>query len=149
MGDTEKSRSAGTPARSDDEGLPQLIGRLSEDLTSLFDTKLSLLKIEIKEDVDAYTRHGVTMAIAGVIATVGFALLNVAIAFLVSTLLEGAELSQPVRYALGFIITASVYLLVGGVMIVRTKNRLAKQDLVPNRSLKELKKDKQWIEKEL
>ena len=149
MGDTEKSKSAGTPARSDDESLPQLIGRLGEDLTSLLDTKLSLLKIEIKEDVDAYARHGLTMAIAGVIAAIGFALLNVAIAFLVSTLFDGTELSQPVRYALGFIITASAYLLAGGVMIVRTKNRLAKQDLVPNRSVKELERDKQWIEKEL
>ena len=149
MGDTEKSNSAGTPARSDDESLPQLIGRLGEDLTSLFDTKLSLLKIEIKEDVDAYAHHGVTMAIAVVIAAIGFALLNVAIAFLVSTLFDGAELSQPVRYALGFIITASAYLIIGGVMIVRTKNRLAKQDLVPNRSVKELERDKQWIEKEL
>ncbi|HEX5732009.1 MAG TPA: phage holin family protein [Blastocatellia bacterium] len=149
MGDTEKGKSAGTQARSDDESLPQLIGRLGEDLTSLIDTKLSLLKIEIKEDVDAYTRHGVTMAIAGVIAVVGFALLNVAIAFLVSTLFEGTELSQPVRYALGFIITASAYLIAGGVMIARTKNRLAKQDLVPNRSVKELERDKEWIEKEL
>ena len=149
MGDIETTKSAGTPARSDDESLPQLIGRLGEDLTGLFDTKLSLLKIEIKEDVNAYASNAVTMAIGGVIATVGFALLNVAIAFLVSTLFDGAELSQPVRYALGFIITATAYLIAGGVMIVRTKNRLAKQDLVPNRSIKEFEKDKKWIEKEL
>ena len=149
MGDTDKTRSAGTSARVDEESLPQLIGRLGEDLTGLVDTKLSLLKVEIKEDISAYTRHTVMMVIGGVIATVGFALLNVAIAFLVSTLFQSTDLSQPVRYALGFVITALAYLLAGGVIIVKTKNRLARQDLVPNRSLKELEKDKQWIEKEL
>jgi uncharacterized membrane protein YqjE len=148
MGDT-KNKSAGTRARGDDESLPELVGRLGEDLTTLVDAKLSLLKVEIKEDLSAYTRHTVMMVIGGVIATVGFALLNVAVAFLVSTLFQETALSQPVKYALGFILTAMVYLIIGGVMIVRTKNRLADQDLVPNRSLKELEKDKQWIEKEL
>ncbi len=32
------------------ENLPSLVGRLGEDVMQLFDAKLNLLKVEIKED---------------------------------------------------------------------------------------------------
>ena len=58
-------------------------------------------------------------------------------------------MSLPTRYALGFVITGAVYLIVGGIFIITAKNRLAKQDIVPNRSVNELRKDKEWLKKEL
>jgi uncharacterized membrane protein YqjE len=113
----------------------------------LLDTKLSLLKVEVKEDADAYIRGGVLIGIGGVIAAVGFALLNVAIAFGVSTLFANTNLSQPAKYALGFVITGVVYLVIGAIIVVVMKNRLAKHNPVPNRSVDELRKDKQWLTK--
>ena len=105
--------------------------------------------MEIKAEANAYAR-GVTMiAIGAVIATIGFALLNVAIAFAVSTLFAQANFSQPASYALGFIVTGGFYLLVGAVVVMLMKNRLAKQDLVPQRTVAELRKDKQWLKNEL
>jgi uncharacterized membrane protein YqjE len=131
------------------EGLPSLVGRLGDDVMQLFDTKLSLLKVEIKEEVNAYARGGVAIATGGIIAAVGFALLNVAVAFGVSTLFAAANLSQSAKYALGFVITGLFYLMIGGLMVLVTKNRLAKQDLIPNRTVQELRKDKQWLKNEL
>jgi uncharacterized membrane protein YqjE len=149
MNNQEERMSAGTPARAGDETLPDLIGRLGQDLATLVDTKITLLKVEVKEDISAYSRSAMMMGVGSVIATVGFALLNVAVAFFISTLFENTELSQPAKYALGFIITALLYLLIGGFIIVIAKNRMASQTPVPDRSLKELEKDKQWLEKEL
>ena len=134
--------------RNDSESLPTLFSRMAAELTQLFDTKLSLLKVELKEEVNSYVRGGVMIGVGAVIAAVGFALLNVAIAFLVSLLFESSDLSQPVKYALGFIITAAVYLAVGVIMIIATKNRLAKQSLMPPRSVAELERDKEWLQKE-
>jgi uncharacterized membrane protein YqjE len=115
----------------------------------LFNSQLALFKVEIKEEANAYAR-GVTMiAIGAVIATIGFALLNVAIAFAVSTLFAQANFSQPASYALGFIVTGAFYLLVGAIVVMLMKNRLAKQDLVPQRTVAELRKDKQWLKNEL
>ena len=131
------------------EGLPSLVGRLGDDVMQLFDTKLSLLKVEIKEEVNAYARGGVAIATGGIIAAVGFALLNVAVAFGVSTLFAAANLSQSTKYALGFVITGLFYLMIGGLMVLVTKSRLAKQDLIPNRTVQELRKDKQWLKNEL
>jgi hypothetical protein len=131
------------------ETLPGLLGRVGEDLATLLDAKLGLLKLEIEEDVLAYTRGGVAMGVGGVIAAVGFALLNVGIGFLVSVLFDPTQLSQPMKYALGFLITGAIYLLLGGGVILLNKKRLAGRGIVPERSIAELQKDKQWLKKEM
>ena len=136
-------------APSETESLPSLVGRLGEDVMQLFDTKVSLLKVELREEANAYARGAVAMALGGIVAAVGFALLNVAIAFGVSTLFATTSLSQPARYALGFVLTGLFYLVIGGIVVLATKSRLAKQGLVPNRTVEELRKDKQWLKNEL
>ena len=141
------TRPATVPAEND--GLPNLISRLGEDIMELVNSQLALLKVEIKEEANAYAR-GVTMiAVGAVIAVVGFALLNVAIAFAVSTLFAQANFSQPASYALGFVVTGAFYLIVGAILVMLMKNRLAKQELVPERTVQELRKDKQWLKNEL
>ena len=131
------------------ESLPGLLGRVGEDLATLLDAKLSLLKIEIEEDIRAYARGGFVIGAGSVIAAVGFALLNVGIGFLISALFENTQLSQPMKYALGFLITGAIYLLFGGGVIILNKKRLAGRGIVPERSIAELQKDKQWLKKEL
>src|SRR5215217_8881681 len=150
---TSLTRADGTPdelaIRNDADSLPGLFGRLGDDVMQLFNSQLALFKVEIKEEANTYAR-GITMiAIGAVIATVGFALLNVAIAFAVSTLFAKANFSQPASYALGFVVTGGFYLLVGAVVVMLMKNRLASQDLVPQRTVQELRKDKQWLKNEL
>jgi uncharacterized membrane protein YqjE len=152
MADLEK-RTATAPAKNaetqtDIEGLPALFGRLSDGVTTLLDTKLSLLKVEIKEDVNGYISGAVKILIGGIIAAVGFAILNVAVALFVGSLMP-ETMDPAVRLALGFAITGALYLLIGGIFIITAKNRLAKQDIVPNRSVDEFRKDKEWLKKEL
>jgi len=149
MANLERSTAA-APARNSDatadiQELPTLFGQLSDGVMTLLDTKLSLLKIEIKEDADAYIRGGTTIGIGGIVAGVGFALLNVAVAFLVAKLFTFAD--PRLNYALGFLITGAAYLLIGGIVIVTAKNRLARRNLVPSRSVEEFKRDKEWIQK--
>ena len=153
MAELEKRSAAAAPARSaepqtDIENLPALFTRLSDGVATLLDTKINLLKVEVKEDVNAYIRGAVTILIGGIIAAVGFAILNVAVAFFVSVLLP-STLNEFVRIALGFVITGAIYLVVGGILIIKAKNRMAKQGLVPERSVNELRKDKEWLKKEL
>jgi uncharacterized membrane protein YqjE len=141
-----------TPAkmdRPDNESLPSLVSRLGDDVMQLFDTKLSLLKVEIKEEANEYARDGLLIAVGGIIAAVGFALLNVAVAFGIATLLASVDISQAARYAIGFGAAGALYLVIGGLIVITMKNRLAKQKLVPDRTIAELRKDKQWLKNEL
>jgi uncharacterized membrane protein YqjE len=115
----------------------------------LFDTKMSLLKVELKEEATEYARDGAMIAAGAIIAAVGFALLNVALAFGISLLFASTDLSQTAKYAIGFVSAGVLYLVVGGIIITTMKGRLAKQSLVPDRTVAELRKDKQWLKKEL
>ena len=136
-------------AKDRPDDLPTLLGKLADDTTELLDTKLALLKVELKEEAAAYVR-GVAMIVVGVgLALMGLALLNIALAFLVSTLLNATSLSEPARYGIGFGSTALVYVILGAVLIVISKNNLAEQDVVPPRTVAELKRDKQILEEEL
>ena len=146
---TSLTKTNGLDTHDDNESLPTLFGRLGDDVMQLFNSQLALFKVEIKEEANAYAR-GITMiAIGAVIATIGFALLNVAIAFGVSTLFAQANFSQPASYALGFVVTGGFYLLVGAIVVMLMKSRLSKQELVPQRTVQELRKDKQWLKNEL
>ncbi len=139
-----------TLARADEgHDLASLVERVAHDSATLLDQKLALLKIEIKEEVNAYVRGSVVMIAAGIIAVVGFALLNVAFAFAIAALFANADLSQPAKYAVGFVITGVAYLIIGAIVVVITKNRLARLGLLPRRTINELEKDKDWLQKEL
>src|SRR3954468_21722886 len=140
MAELERS-SAAAPARqaegsADIENIPALFGRLSDGVMTLLDTKLSLLKVEIKEDVDGYISGAVKILIGGIIAAVGFAILNVAVALFIGALMP-TTMDPALRFALGFVITGVIYLLIGGIFIITAKNRLAKQNIVPERSVNE------------
>ena len=132
-----------------EESLPTLFTRLGDDVTQLFDTKLSLLKVEVKEEVNEYARDGALIGAGGIVAAIGFAFLNVALALGIATLFANADLSQAAKYAIGFLAAGVLYLVVGVVVILAMKSRLAKQSLVPNRTVQELRKDKQWLKNEL
>jgi uncharacterized membrane protein YqjE len=146
---TSLTQTNGVDTRNDTDSLPSLFGRLGDDVMQLFNSQLALFKVEIKEEAGAYARSVTVIAIGAAIAAVGFALLNVAVAFGISTLFARANFSQPASYALGFVVTGGFYILVGAIIVMLMKNRLAKQDLVPQRTVAELRKDKQWLKNEL
>ena len=129
--------------------LPSMLEQLASDAAKLFDQKIALLKLELKEEVDAYVRGSIIIAAGGIVAAVGFALANVALAFLVSTLFAGLRLSQPAQYGLGFVMTGIAYLVIGAIVIMVTKNRLAKKGIIPKRTVNELQKDKEWLQNEM
>jgi uncharacterized membrane protein YqjE len=129
------------------DSLVSLFGRLTDELAQLFDAKLELLKAELRREASAYALGVVLVLIGVVIAIVGFALLNVAIAFWISMLFETTHWSPTARYGLGFVITALLYLLVGAIIVVIGKNRLAQQRLAP-KSAAELKRDRQFLKEQ-
>ena len=139
----ERDRESATLERQE-ESLPSLFARLTDELTQLFDAKLELLKAELQQQVGAYAVAAVPLLIGIVIATVGFALLNVAIAFLISLLFDATHWSPAARYGLGFVITAMLYLVIGGMIIVMAKRRFAKERVVP-KTTAEFKRDKQFL----
>ena len=135
--------------RTEIENLPVLLGRLGDDVTRLFDTKMSLLRIEVKEDVNAFLRAGIGIAVASIVALLGFAFASVAAAFGIATLLADTDLSQAARHGLGFLSVGLIYLILGSIVAAVMKGRLSKQSLVPDRTIREIRKDKEWLKNEV
>ena len=154
MAELERRATAAAPARqqeftqADIDSLPSLFGRLGDDVMRLLDAKLGLLKVELKEEASVYGRTTALMAVGGVVAAIGFALLNVALAFAVTRLFF-MSFTPPVSYALGFLVTGALYLVVGGALIFLMKKRLAAHSAAPERTIEEIRKDKQWLKNEL
>jgi uncharacterized membrane protein YqjE len=132
-----------------DEGLHSLLSRLGDDVMALVNSQLALFKVEIKEEATAYAQGAIMIAVGAVVAAIGFALLNVAVAFGFSVLFANANLSQPAAYALGFVVAGAFYLIVGGLVVLIIKNRLAKRPAMPPRTVEELRKDKEWLKNKL
>ncbi len=149
MADLER-RAAAAPApaqgQTDIETLPALFGRLGDDVMTLVDAKLGLIKVELKEEAAVYARGTAMIAVGAVLAAIGFALVNIAVAFFISSLFS---FDERINYALGFVITGALYLVIGGIIIFVMKNRLAAHDPTPERSVEEIRKDKQWLKKEM
>jgi uncharacterized membrane protein YqjE len=141
-----KENTANRAMERPDQSLPTLFSRLTDNFTELLDAKLQLLKTELKEEASSYAGWASLILGGGVIGAIGLALLNAGIAFLVSMLFDSTDLSPAVRYGLGFIITALLYLVVGAIIILVAKGRLAKQRIIPERSALELKRDKEWLQ---
>jgi hypothetical protein len=135
------------------ENLPTLLGKLGDDVMRLVDTKLSLVKVELKEDASFYARNGAFMAVGAMVALIGFALVNVAIAFFISNFFANeaaaAERFGPTSYGLGFLITGILYVVVGGALVLLMKNKLGAYNPAPTTSLDEIRKDKQWLKNEM
>jgi uncharacterized membrane protein YqjE len=149
MAATKSSLITTDNTRGEIEQLPTLFSKLGDDVMQLFNSQLALFKVEIKEEANAFTRGAAFIGLGAVIVAVGFALLNVAVAFGVSTLFAQANFSQAASYALGFVVTGAFYLIVGIVVVAAIRSWLAKQQLVPKRSVAELRKDKEWLKNEL
>jgi uncharacterized membrane protein YqjE len=144
-----KENTANRTFQRPDQSLTALFSRLTDNLTELFDARLELLKTELKEEMTSYV-GGASLLVGGaVVGIIGFAFLNVGIAFFVSMLFDSADLSPAVRYGVGFIITALLYLVIGAIIMLVAKRRLAKQKIIPEMSALELKRDKQWLQKEV
>ena len=139
----------GSEQSTDIENLPHLFTRLGDDVTQLFDTKMSLLRVEVKEEVTAFLKAGIGIAVAAIVALLGFALVSVAAADGIATLLTNNGFSQTGASALGFVIVGLVYVIVGSIVGLIMKSRLSKQSLVPNRTVDEFRKDKAWLKNEL
>lgn len=156
MAEVERRRAdvpATTQTGVDLENLPALLGKLGDDVMRLVDTKLSLVKVELKEDASFYARNGAFMAVGAMVAFIGFALVNVAVAFFISNFFANdaaaAERFGPTSYGLGFLITGILYVVIGGVIALVMKNKLSGYNPAPVASLDEIRKDKQWLKNEM
>jgi uncharacterized membrane protein YqjE len=118
-----------------------LVNRLLEEILRLLDQKLTLLKLELREELGAAVRRTALLAIGGAVAALGSFLLIVALAVWVGELVG----SIPG----GFAIVGGVFALGGVILLLSMRRQLAEQHFVPRQTVQELRRDAEWIKHEL
>jgi uncharacterized membrane protein YqjE len=118
-----------------------LVNRLLNDFLRLLDQRLTLLKLELREELGAAVRRSALMAVGGVVAALGSILLIVALAVWVGELVG----SIPG----GFAIVGGVFVLGGVILLLSMRRQLAGQTFVPRQTVQELRRDVEWIKHEL
>lgn len=140
----ESSRGGGV--FSDLKEVPNLLRKLGSDVTLFVDQKVALLKAELRDELKGYLKDGVMLAIGGVLLTVAFLIINIALGFFIARMFP---FSLPIAYGLGFLILGLIYVGVGGLIIRASMKDLGKRHLKPERTVKEFERDKQWVQNEL
>lgn len=134
--------------RTDAEELPSLVSELGSDIAELFDAKVGLLKLEVKEDMVAYLLGAASIAGSIVIATIGIVFASLAAVFALSNFFPSYGINATLSLALGFVIVGAVWIIIGLIAARVFSKRLAQRELAPE-TVEELRKDKRWIQNEV
>jgi uncharacterized membrane protein YqjE len=118
-----------------------LVNQLVSDVLRLLDQKIELFKLELKEELGALVRRSALLAVGGVVAALGSLLLLLAVTLWIGELVG----STPG----GFAIVGGAFVLAGLIVLFTMKARLQRQHLVPELTVRELRRDVQWIKHEL
>jgi len=114
----------------------ELIGNISNDLSTLFRQEVELAKAELKQEA---TKAGKA---AGMLGAAGFA------GYLVVVLLSFAlvaALSNVMDPGWAALIVAVIWAIVGAVLFANGRKKLKTVDPTPRRTVETLKEDAQWL----
>lgn len=126
--------------------LGYLFSQLGDKLTAFLEYKSELLKTEVRETVKGYTRGGVFAAAGAVVLVFCALFVEAAIGLALSLLFPFSQLAN---LTLGFVIVAVLDAIAGGVLVYVGRKRLTQTVPVPKKSLDDLRKDKEWIQREV
>jgi len=125
--------------RGEGPGLGSLVEDLLGQIAYFIDQKVSLLRLELEQDVALVIRHLVVLAIGGAIAGLGLVLGTMALAFWVAGSVGSV--------AAGFGVTGLAFLAIGAIIVAirvgRGVDRSRSRALA--RTTSELRKDARWL----
>jgi uncharacterized membrane protein YqjE len=117
-------------------GVGELLHRLIAEIKALLDQRITLVRLELKQQLSTMARDVVLAAMGGVVAVLGLVLLVLALALWIGELLG----SVPG----GLAIVGGVIAVVGIVLVLSAVRQLKQQHLVP-KTREELRRDAQWM----
>jgi hypothetical protein len=114
----------------------ELIGNISNDLSTLFRQEVELAKAELKQEASKAGKAAGMLGGAGFAGHLAVVLLSFALVFALGNVMD-----------LGWaaLIVAVIWGIIGAVLYVNGRKRLKTVDPVPRRTADTLKEDAQWL----
>lgn len=130
--------------KSHDRSLAGIIADIREELTIFVQTRTQMFQAEMKEKAEGLKTVAPAASIAVVTLATAFLLLTMAVVALVAVAFWGS----PYAWFLAFLIVGVVWASVGGVSMHFARRAFQAQRLVPDRTIRILQQDKDWLENE-
>lgn len=125
--------------------LASILSDMKIELQEFARTRIDLLRREMREKASAL-KAALPLAIVGsLLLSTAFLLFSVALAALIAT----AFGNNPYRWFFGSLAIAILWAIGGAGCLYAVKQRLSKQTLVPEKTVRVLSGDKVWIENEV
>jgi len=128
------------------EALPDMFRRLAADVSSMVGLQVALLKAELTAGIKAYAWGAGFLMAAIVPAVLAFLFLEIALGFFLAALFP---FSSPINYGLGFGIVMLLDAIGAGILAWLGVKEINKHSLVPDRSIQEMEREKQWLTNEV
>ncbi|MGB3223072.1 MAG: phage holin family protein [Desulforhopalus sp.] len=118
--------------KKDEKSIANLVSDLTKEITTLFRQEIDLLKSEMSEKIGQTQSGVVSLIIGGAVAYAGLLVLLLAAVLGLALFMEGW---------LAALLIAVVVLIVGFSMISKAKSNLKAQNLMPQKTVAQLKSD--------
>jgi len=132
-------------SHSEDRGIAAVIHDLKTEFLQILNTRLQMLYTELKEKLEIWKTALPLLAGGVTLLSGGFA----ALTFALIALIEGALAPNPYGWAIGGAVVGFVYLILGSVGLILARKIFRSKNILPERTLKVLKQDQIWLEKEV
>ena len=125
--------------------LAAILSDMKSELQEFAQTRIELLKREMKEKAAAAKAALPLAAVGALLLTTAFLMFSVALAALVAV----AFGENPYRWFFGGLAVAILWSIIGAGALFTAKQRLSKHTIVPQKTVEVLSADKNWIQREV
>jgi hypothetical protein len=114
----------------------ELIGNISNDLSTLFRQEVELAKAEVKQEASKAGKAAGMLGAAGYAGHLTLVLLSFALVFALGNVMD---------YGWAALIVGAIWGIVAAVLFVNGRKKLKTVDPVPHRTVDTIKEDAQWL----
>ena len=114
----------------------ELIGNISNDLSTLFRQEVELAKAELKQEASKAGKAAGMLGAAGYAGHLMVVLLSFALVFALGNVMD---------YGWAALIVGAIWGIVAAILFVNGRKKLKTVDPVPHRTVDTIKEDAQWL----
>lgn len=133
-----------TAAEEDGHSIAYLLRELREETFTLAKQEVALAKTEMKEKVSKIGRNATYLGIGALIGYAGVIFLLFAAVRGITVALTNAGISPDTALWLSPLIVGAAVLIIGLALVFKGKNGIAKEKLVPEKTIQSIKEETSW-----
>jgi uncharacterized membrane protein YqjE len=134
-----------TSSVNGERSLASIISEIREEIKELVNTRLAMLRSELRETGAALKAAVPMLLISAVFMATGYLLFSAALVAVVWVAFAG----NPYGLFYSFLVVGFVWLVIGGIAGLLALNRFRQYGFFPSRTVEVLKADKAWIQSEI